>query len=888
MRSLDMSRLCLGLSALVLVGCGAPDPCGSVTGACISARVEGTATGLDQLAIAIAGATMNSPAAPKAFTLPVVVAIVPPAGLSGVQSITVTGLGGQVERASDTQTVNLVDGKQVAVTFVLNGAGDGGAGDGGTDDLSVLDLTDPADFAGCIPVDPCTPTTFGMLSDGCGQMIDCGGPSVTDVTPRIARAGDRLVIHGRFPGAPTAVTFRGGAAGTVDASDAARLLVLMPAGALKGPIQLDFAGSTVMTPVVRRVSFPIGLQPFFPYYEQTGYGRIAQGMQVARSFHTAVAERGYLYVFGGQGAASALSSVERALINADGTLHRFVTQTATLTVARRRHAMAMVQDKVYLIGGETSGTPLASIETTTIAADHTVGAFAAAGVSLTVPRAGATTAIIGNYLYVFGGTGLRSVDRARILPDGGLGAFSDAGIQLSEPRYGASAVVIGSNLYVIGGVGNTAALASIDHASIQPDGTLSTAVAGTFDVHAQSLPLARAFHTATLVGSHLIVAGGENTGGRLDGAASAQVDTDGVLGAFVNASSSHVQPRIGHTATVIGNRLFLLGGESTALQAGFEWASLMSSATVLGAPTTLAAVSVVSQPFNYALTVSGPHVYLFASRSGVKTEHAVVGDDGLLGNFTDNLTPLAANPHDSCGAIVAGRWVYVLGGYYANATNNTYERAEINEDGTITAFATPVAGGHPSATGGFAVTTAGISGFTFGGQTTSGAQPNTYTYGYAQGTDGAFNGFSTLSNNLPAGNWGWRGATFGNNVHLVGGVGSATTYHFTFSPAGGSLAFPAVAGTALSQTRYQPSMAYVGNKLFVLGGVASSMSLNHYDTIVIGADGSFGALATSASGYFGSAGFSNNHAAVIDNYLYIFAGVEGTNGTSKVLRIPIQ
>jgi hypothetical protein len=824
--------------------------------------------------------TRVTPEMPRAFDLPVLVALVPPAGASGELPVELIGVAAQMPRARDLRQVSFIDGKKTTVTFVLNGV------DPDTD-LAGLDLSPTPDFAGCIPADPCGPTVFGVQSS-CGMTYDCGQPFVADVTPRVAVAGEKIVVHGRFP-MPMNATFPGNAAAAIDSAEPTRIILTMPAGATAGSIQLTFPAGMLLTPPVRRLAFPPGLQPFFPHYEQTTYARVAQPMNIARTFHTATTHDGYVYVFGGQGMATPLTIVERALINADGTLHRFVIQSQGMTTPRAGHAQARIRDRVYLIGGSNGTGALDTIETTTINADHTLAAFTPLPGKLTEARHGATAVVIGRWLYVLGGVGQKSVERAPINADGTLGAFADTGLQLFQPRNGATAVVSGKTLYVLGGSSNataSGALASIEYAEIGADGDLTTLTAGVFNVLGTSLQAPRAFHTATVVGRILIIAGGENTTGRLAAASLALFDQNGMLGPFTDTVLLD-QGRVGAAAFIAHNRLYLLGGSSTTLQGSFEWASIMNDATTIGAPTIIGA-TLPGARSDYCMVVSGDHVYLFGGRAGGRgADHAVVRIDGSLGPFADAGIALSTNNHDYCGAVVAGPFVYVVGGSSGMINNNTYERVPINDDGTIGAPNTPEAR-HGSLTGGFAIAAAGPTVYAFAGQYWNGVSMTTDAYnGYirhpADGGDGSLGMPTAVTSAFGAVPVLTRGAVFKHRPWMIGGNVVGTLY-FNWNPVTGVLDSPASAGPSLNSVRPQPALAYLGNRLWVLGGGAA----NNYEFLVVPATGLLTAGTQFAGAYFGANGVSGAHGLVLDNDLWLVGGAEVDVPNNKIRRIPIQ
>ncbi len=125
----------LRLTALLMMvagGCasGTGDPCKNISGACITAHIQGTATTLDQLRFLVtvpSPASIVSPSTPTPFTLPVKIGITPPAGAGDSFDLGVEGLSGGNVVASDQKTINLVNNRDTVI-FTLNA---------GTADLSM-------------------------------------------------------------------------------------------------------------------------------------------------------------------------------------------------------------------------------------------------------------------------------------------------------------------------------------------------------------------------------------------------------------------------------------------------------------------------------------------------------------------------------------------------------------------------------------------------------------------------------------------------------------------------------------------------------------------------------------------------------------------------------
>lgn len=156
----------LSSAGLLLVGCGESDPCKGEPGVCLTARIDGTMRGLDQLSIAVdrpEPKEVATPTPPRAFQLPVKVAIVLPQGTTGVVRVAVTGMGGGVALGYDEEAIDL--GRLRQVTFTLEPPED----DVGTPDAGVCQgVTE------CLGGDGCCPPGCDWQTDAdCPQPI-CG------------------------------------------------------------------------------------------------------------------------------------------------------------------------------------------------------------------------------------------------------------------------------------------------------------------------------------------------------------------------------------------------------------------------------------------------------------------------------------------------------------------------------------------------------------------------------------------------------------------------------------------------------------------------------------------------------------------------------------------
>jgi hypothetical protein len=300
---------------------------------------------------------------------------------------------------------------------------------------------------------------------------------------------------------------------------------------------------------------------------------VTQGQRLnpARTAFATVVVGNNVYILGGQANAAtpaATTSVQRAPINPDGSLGQFVETGTPLTTARQIVAGAASSQFVYVVSGDTGGGVLGgvsltnTVERAAINADGSLGPFSQLSSTLATAREGHAVAVIGSNLVVLGGDDgtnlLSSVEVAAILSDGSLGAFG-TGPPMVTPRV-PTLVISSSFLYAIGG--ENGGDVTIERAPIS-GGTL-----GSFALQSITLRTRRQAHAATQVGDNLYVTGGGVSDIDAGTASSfptsfevSAIDFTGALGNFTTVFGSALQTgRGGHGAVYTGNALYVFGG----------------------------------------------------------------------------------------------------------------------------------------------------------------------------------------------------------------------------------------------------------------------------------------------------------------------------------------
>ncbi len=153
---------------------------------------------------------------------------------------------------------------------------------------------------------------------------------------------------------------------------------------------------------------------------------------------------------GGEGAdLVALSSVERAKIDAEGNLGPWQPTTPMLA-PRRSFAAVAAGDYLYAFGGRNStGGGLSSVERAAIHADGSLGPWESMPAMASTRHQFAAT-VWDDHVYALGGessAGARSVEAARIQPDGSLGPWEIISEMTTSRQWDPAAVALDGQLY---------------------------------------------------------------------------------------------------------------------------------------------------------------------------------------------------------------------------------------------------------------------------------------------------------------------------------------------------------------------------------------------------------------------------------------------------------
>jgi hypothetical protein len=272
-----------------------------------------------------------------------------------------------------------------------------------------------------------------------------------------------------------------------------------------------------------------------------GAWQTATSLPESRSYAEAVTGQGFVAVAGGSAPGGFATSTLIAKILPTG-LGPW-TALGQFGFPRIRHAVALENDRLYVIGGtDPTETPIADVQFASISATN-VGGFSSTS-SLPLARSRTAVASTPKFIYVFGGSDAASnsvadVYRSAIHMDGTLGAF-EVQSSLPSPRTHAQATSVATNQILVTGGEGLADVVVYDVDATQ--GTLSAPRATL------ALPAKIDHHATVRFANHVYVIGGfRNIGPRLSDVLVGDVAADGTITRWT-ATTSLPMPLAYHTA----------------------------------------------------------------------------------------------------------------------------------------------------------------------------------------------------------------------------------------------------------------------------------------------------------------------------------------------------
>ncbi len=216
----------------------------------------------------------------------------------------------------------------------------------------------------------------------------------------------------------------------------------------------------------------------------------------------------YLYIIGGKSTATTpVTTVRRSAVNNDGSLAGWQS-TTPLPVALYSHAVIASGDGrfLYVLGGWNGNTRVKTVYRAEVGANGMLGGWATL-TALPEEIAQHATVLVNNRIYMIGGQNNASthnkVSVTTIRPDGTLSGWVSV-TALPQPVERLSAVVINDTIYATGGSNGSqtgGAFSSVYYSKINSNGTLA-------GWQTTNLPSPLYYHQALVHDGRLVILGG--------------------------------------------------------------------------------------------------------------------------------------------------------------------------------------------------------------------------------------------------------------------------------------------------------------------------------------------------------------------------------------------
>jgi N-acetylneuraminic acid mutarotase len=494
--------------------------------------------------------------------------------------------------------------------------------------------------------------------------------------------------------------------------------------------------------------------------------------------------------------------------------------------------------------------------------------------------------VVGNSLYVIGGSDshsgflLNTVERATINPDGTLSSFVPlSGVTLAVPRQGHSSVVVGNSIYVLGGYGyNEGELGTIERATINPDGTLSS----FSQLNNVYLWVRNAYHSSIVVGNSIYVIGGENIEQAQNYVVRATINSDGSISSFTPVAGVALNvARYGHATVVVGSSLYVFGGTTWIAQNSVERATINLDGTL--SPFVTVGYLRAPRRFLTSLTV-GDSIYAIGGSNDVALNTVERASFGKHVPPIAGLTPFAPVDGVTLGtpgavaAVTVGKSIYRVGGYAGNGFLKTVESAAVKRNGTLSSFA-PLKATLNTPRSSHTLVAVGNWIYAIGGNTTD-IGPMSSVERATVGADGALSAFVPVEG-LTGPRYAHSSVAIGNWLYVIGGASLRGTFNSVeraaIHPDGSLGPFALVPGVTLTRTRMNHSSLVVGGYLYVIGGYGDGSRLRSVERAAISPDGSLSTFATVSLDAL-ITGRDSLISVTDGNSLWVIGG-EGDNGT---------
>lgn len=415
--------------------------------------------------------------------------------------------------------------------------------------------------------------------------------------------------------------------------------------------------------------------------------------------HALLAARNALYLIGGVDDTGIRRTIQRAVIDADGHLSAWET-LSPLPAPRSLHSVVQAGNSLLVIGGISDNEPteVASvIYRAALSGDgHLSNWETVPAPALPSRLEEAASVVVNGSLFVIGGASaeygvLDTVYRAALRADGTPHTW-ETQQPLPIPLQDHAVAAQGDCLFVVGGSSDGKASNRVYSTTVDPIAGIST----WHELTNSRLPMQRKSHTASIIGSSLVVIGGHNDLPESDGVTvyRAAINADCTLDPWTAwAEQSLPRQMVNHATVVADAFLFVTGGHRYGHSEVYEsiyQAALVPERHPAGWQSSTTAEQRLPVGLSeHAATISGDTLLVTGGRSNGSPQAQVYATSAL----TDGLpaawhtAPALPRPLYEHVTVATGSRFWTIGGNDGQSDQRMVYTAELHADGTLSDWA---------------------------------------------------------------------------------------------------------------------------------------------------------------------------------------------------------
>lgn len=230
------------------------------------------------------------------------------------------------------------------------------------------------------------------------------------------------------------------------------------------------------------------------------------GLPVQLSGFSLLVTKDRIFTIGGYSSGSVLSKIHTAPLNNDGTIGTW-SEAGNIPTPLYDTSLVVTKNKVYLMGGkDTANNNVNTVYSTSINTDGTLGSWSSE-TSFGLAKSACVSFITNGYIYLLGGTN-STIYRCSIDTDGNMSSswIAVGNIPINSIEYSSIALTL-NKVYLIGGKLGATVLSTVYVADIDNNGVL-----GSWSVNRYSLPISLYKASVLVTKNSILVFGGTTDG----------------------------------------------------------------------------------------------------------------------------------------------------------------------------------------------------------------------------------------------------------------------------------------------------------------------------------------------------------------------------------------